>query len=96
LFEFGPVSGNDRLVESKAGFRAVPVDEFADAVIIGPLGTPRGEAVQDCGFRLFEIRQLQDGFGIVFPFVLGHFGQFAPPSAIPAHAIAFLVTNPVN
>jgi hypothetical protein len=37
LFEANAVSSNDGFVESKSRFRAVPVDEFADRVIIRPL-----------------------------------------------------------
>src|SRR6516165_11279263 len=72
LFEADAVSSNDGFVESEARFRAVPVDEFADRVIIRSLRTPRGQTIQDCGFRLFEIRHLQDSFRIAFTFVLGH------------------------
>ena len=70
MFETDPVSRDYGLIESQPRLRAVPVDEFANGVIVRPLGTLRRPAVQDGGLRLFEIRQLQDGFGIAFPFVL--------------------------
>jgi hypothetical protein len=70
LFETDPVSGDYVLTESEPRLRAVPVDEFANGVIVRPLGTLRRQAVQAAD--LFEIRQLQDGFGIAFPFVFGH------------------------
>lgn len=60
LFKADPVAGDYRLVESESGLRAVPVDELADRVIIRPLRALRCEAVQDCRFRLFEIRKFQN------------------------------------
>ena len=62
LFEADPVAGDYGLVESEPGLRAVPVDEFTDGMIVRALGTPGREAVKDCRFRLFEIRQFQNGF----------------------------------
>src|SRR6516162_11568895 len=43
LFEADAVSGDDGFVESEAWFRAVPVDKFADRVIVGALRTRRGQ-----------------------------------------------------
>lgn len=71
LFETDPVSRDYGLIESEPRLRAVPV-EFANGVIVRPLGTLRRQAVQEGGLRLFEIRELQDDFGIAFPFVFGH------------------------
>ena len=34
LFEVDPVARHHGLVEGKAGFRAVPVDEFADRMVV--------------------------------------------------------------
>ena len=75
LLETDPVSRGYRLIDEPR-LRAVPVDEFANGVIVRPLGTLRRQAVQNGGLRLFEIRQLQDGFGIAFPFVFGHSSTF--------------------
>jgi hypothetical protein len=72
LFETDPVSRDYGLIESEPRLPAVPLDEFANRVIVRPLGTLRRQAVQDGGLRLFEIRQLQDGFWIAFPFDFGH------------------------
>jgi hypothetical protein len=83
LFETDPVSRDYGLIEGEPRLRAVPVDEFANGVIVRPLGTLRRHAVQDGGLRLFEIRQLQDGFGIAFPFVWA-FQQLAPQLAFDA------------
>ena len=37
LFERDPVPGDYGLVESEPRFRTVPLDEFSDCVIVGPL-----------------------------------------------------------
>jgi hypothetical protein len=37
------------------------IDEFIERVTISPLRMLRSEAVQDCGFGVFEIEQAQDG-----------------------------------
>ena len=63
LFEVDPVARHHGLVEGEAGFRAVPVDEFTDRMVIRALGAVGGQTVKDCCFRLFEIRQFQNGFG---------------------------------
>src|ERR1700693_6175258 len=72
LFEVDPVARHHGLVEGEAGFRAVPVDEFTDRMVIRALGAVGGQTVKDCCFRLFEIRQFQDGFGTEFAFLVGH------------------------
>src|ERR1700678_2330148 len=63
LFETDPVACHHSLVERKARFGAVPVDKFTNRMIVGPLRATGGQTVEDGGFRLFEIRQFQDGFG---------------------------------
>ena len=72
LFEADPVAGDYCLVESEPGLRAVPVDEFANGMIVRSLGTSGGKAIKDRRFRLFEIGEFQNGFRIAFAFVLGH------------------------
>ena len=62
LFEIDPVACHHSLVERKARLGAVPVDKFTNRMIVGPLRVAGGQAVEDGGFRLFEIRQFQDGF----------------------------------
>jgi hypothetical protein len=37
LFKGYTVPGNHSLVESEPGLRTVPLDEFSDCVIVGPL-----------------------------------------------------------
>src|ERR1039458_6017930 len=41
-------------------------------MIVGPLRVAGGQAVEDGGFRLFEIRQFQDGFGSELTFFVSH------------------------
>ena len=72
LFEIDPVARHHSLVERKARFGAVPVDKFTNRMIVGPLRAAGGQAVEDGGFRLFEIRQLQDGFGSELTFFVSH------------------------
>src|ERR1700694_4476212 len=55
LFEVDPVARHHGLVEGEAGFRAVPVDEFTERMVIRALGAVGGQTVKDCCFRLFEI-----------------------------------------
>ena len=68
LFETDPIACYHSVIERKARFGAVPVDKFTNRMIVGPLRAAGGQAVEDGGFRLFEIRQLQDGFGSEFTF----------------------------
>jgi hypothetical protein len=72
LFETDPVACHYLLVEGKARFRAVPVDEFANGMIVRSLRTPGGQAIQDRRFGMFEIGQFQNGFRIASAFVFGH------------------------
>jgi len=72
LFEIDPVACHHRLVERKARFGAVPVDKFTNRVIVGSLRAAGGQAVEDGGFRLFEIRQFQDGFRSELAFFVSH------------------------
>jgi hypothetical protein len=48
LFEVDPVARHHSLVEGEAGFRAVPVDEFADRMVVRALGAAGGQTVKDC------------------------------------------------
>lgn len=66
LFERDPVPGDYGLVEGEPRFRTVPVDEFSDRMIVGPLRTWRSQAVQNGGLRLLKIRKLKDGLGRSF------------------------------
>ena len=50
LFEVDPIPGYHGFVESEPRLRAVPVDEFANGMIIRSLGTLGRQAVQDCRF----------------------------------------------
>jgi len=72
LLEVDSVACDYGLVECETGFGAVPVDELANGVVIRSLRTAGREAVEDGGFRLFEIRQFQDGFGSEFTLFISH------------------------
>src|ERR1700733_7132584 len=61
------VPRDHRLVECEPGFRAIPFDEFSDRMIIGSLGTWRGQAVQNSRLRLLGVRELQNRLGYPFP-----------------------------
>ena len=63
LFEIDPVSEYHGAIEREGRFRAVPLHEIGDGVVIAPLTAPRREAVQDCRFRLFEVGECQARFG---------------------------------
>jgi hypothetical protein len=69
------------LIECKPGFRAIPFDEFSDRMIIGSLGTRRGQAVQNGRLRLLKVRELQNRLGCPFAvhFALCHrYGLHSP------------------
>ena len=55
LFQVDSVSKNDSTVESKSWFRAVPVNELVDRMIVRSLAALRSQAVQYGRLRLFEI-----------------------------------------
>src|SRR3984893_3470927 len=61
-FEMRPIAQHYNSVESQARFRTIPVNEFIDGVTITSLGVQAGEAIQDCGFGVLEVWQVQDGF----------------------------------
>ena len=63
LFERYSVPGYHSLVESKPGFRAVPIDEFSDRMIVRPLGAGRGQVVQYRRFGLLKVGELGNRFG---------------------------------
>ena len=58
LFKGDSVTGHHGLVKRQPWLRTIPVDEFADGMLIGSLRTSRSQAVQHGGLRLFQIRQL--------------------------------------
>ena len=68
LFETDPITQNNSSVESQSRLRAVPLDEFSDGVIVGPLSAFRREGVENGGFRLFQIGQGEDAFRDFFFF----------------------------
>src|ERR1700730_7719485 len=55
------VAQNDNSIECQARFRTITINKFIDRVTISPLRILRSEAVQDCGFGVFEIKQAQHG-----------------------------------
>ncbi len=63
LFQVDSESKNNGAIESESWFRAVPVDEFINRMIIRPLTALRSKAVQYGGLRLFEIDRTRDRFG---------------------------------
>ena len=56
-------SGEHGAVECEARLRAVPGDELANRVLVGPLAAGGRQAVEDCGLGVFEIGQGEDAFG---------------------------------
>ena len=48
LLEVDPVARHHSLVKGEAWFRAVPVDEFTDRMVVRPLGITGGQTVKDC------------------------------------------------
>ncbi|MFZ0593417.1 MAG: hypothetical protein WAM39_23370, partial [Bryobacteraceae bacterium] len=54
-FQVDSVSKNNRAIESKSWFRAVPVDELVDCMIVGSVAAFRSQAVQYGRLRLFKI-----------------------------------------
>ena len=51
-----PVAQNNRFVEGQSWFRTVPGDELIDGMLISTPRVRGAEAPQDCGFRVFQIR----------------------------------------
>ena len=91
--------GHYGLVESKPGFGAVPFDEFANGVIVGPLRAQGGQAIENRRFRLFRDRVAQDSFRSALAFVFRHLWQSAriadcsaPVMVRPPYAGTFLST----
>jgi hypothetical protein len=54
---------NDRSIESQPRLRTVPLDEFHDGVIVGPLAALRRKGVENGRLCLFQIGQGEDRFG---------------------------------
>ena len=63
FFKTDPVAQNDRSIESESGLRTLPLDEFGDGVIVGPLAALRRKGVENSGLCLFQIGQGEDTFG---------------------------------
>jgi hypothetical protein len=72
LLQVHPISRDDCFVECETGFRAIPLNKFADCVIVRTSRTQGGKTVQNCGLRLLQIGQLEDCFGSAFTFLFGH------------------------
>jgi hypothetical protein len=54
------VPDDHRLAERQSRLGAVPLDEFVNSMPIAALGIGAGKAVEDRGFRGFEVGQSQD------------------------------------
>jgi hypothetical protein len=54
----------------RAAFRTIPIDEFGDRVLVRPLPAFRGQAIDYCRLRLFEIWKGKNSFRR-FPFPSG-------------------------
>ena len=48
LLEVDPVARHHGLVEGEAGFRAVPVDDSTDRMVVRALGAAGSQTVKDC------------------------------------------------
>jgi hypothetical protein len=53
-----PIAQHYNSVESQTRFRTIPVNELIDGVTITPSGVQAGEAIQDCGFGMLEVWQV--------------------------------------
>lgn len=67
LLQRNSISSYDGLVESQAWLRTVPINEFANRVVVGALRTGSGQAVEDGRLGLFKIWELQDRFRSPLP-----------------------------
>jgi hypothetical protein len=68
LLKGDSIARHNYSIQGESRLGAIPVNEFADRVLIRSLGAWRGEAVQYCRFRLFKVGKAENGFGIVFTF----------------------------
>jgi hypothetical protein len=55
-FEMNPVTQDNSSAEREPGFGAVPLHEFINGVSVSSLGISGGQAVQNGGFCLIQIR----------------------------------------
>src|SRR5271163_2525165 len=70
LLQGDSVPRDHSLVECESEFRAIPLDEFSDRMIIGSLGTGRCQAVQYCRFGLCKVGELENRFRCSFALCL--------------------------
>ena len=55
-FEMNPVTQDNRSAETESRLRALPLHEFVNGVLVSSLGISGGQAVQNSGFCLIQIR----------------------------------------
>jgi hypothetical protein len=60
LFQVDPVSKDNRTIEGKSRFRAIPIDELIDGVIVRSLAAFRCEAIdyRRLGVRDQEVQEI--------------------------------------
>ena len=64
LFQKDAVPGHDSLIERKPRLGTVLIGEFTACVIVRPPRNRGRQAVQDCGFRVLQVRQPEYCFGV--------------------------------
>lgn len=68
LLQENPVAGHNSFVEREPWLGTVPVGELPDGMVVRPLRTRGRQAVEDCGFRLLQVRAPECGFGRALAF----------------------------
>jgi hypothetical protein len=99
LLQKDAVSGDHGFVEREPRLGAVPVGEFADRRIVRPPRARGGQAVEDRGFRVFQIGQLEYALGVrlrlgfVMPIIVTGTWTDLRPSRVAARCGVFLGPN---
>src|SRR5579864_3656561 len=78
LLQEHAVSSDHCPVKGKTWFRAIPIGELFDRVIIRSTGIERCKTIQYGRLRLFKIRQFEDGPRTAFSSILRH--SMRPPT----------------
>jgi hypothetical protein len=68
-----PVSENHDPIKRETRFGAIPVHELVDCMSIATLCVGTAQAVENCRLRKLEIRQAQDGLGLLAIGLGSHF-----------------------
>src|SRR4051794_29691965 len=72
LLQEDAIAGHNGFVEREPRLGTVPVRELPNGMVVRPSRTRGREAVEDCSFRLFQVRQPEYGFGRALAFRLCH------------------------